>query len=426
MTSRLFRGRVLTGMTMAVAVALGAPLILHGVASPAHAEDESKPGTVRPEVGKPLQAAKAALDGKKFAEALSHLNEADAIANKTPFEEQLIARMRLIAAVSSEQPAIAAKAFDALAASGGLEPSQRQQFIQAIAGSYFRSKDYAASAVWCSRYLAGGGTDLSMRVELAQAHYLNNDFANATKATNEAIEAYARAEQQAPELLFQLLTSCALKTSDKKAYALALEKLVAAYPKPEYWTDLLHQYASKAGFPDRLSLDIYRLQFAVGVLTTASQYMEFAELAIQAGLPAEAKAVVDKGYSASVLGTGQEAERHGRLRDMAKRSVDADQPTLANAETEAAKSPSGNALVNAGLNFYGYGQYEKAVTLIQQGLAKGDVKNPDDAKLHLGIIYLAAGNKAKAVETFKSIKSGDSVNDLARLWVIKATGRAAS
>jgi len=426
MTSRLFSGRALAGVGVALAVTLAAPVALHVLAQPAHAEDEAKPGTVRPEVGKPLQAAKAALDGKKFAEALQRLNEADAVSNKTPFEEQLIEQMRLIAGVGSDQSSVAAKAFDALSSSGALQPAQKLQFMMAISGSYFRAKDYGSAATWANRYFQAGGNDLAMRTSLAQAYYLNNDFANATKATNDTIDAYYRAEQTPPELLFQLLTSCALKQNDKKAYAVALEKLVAAYPKQDYWLDLLHQISSRPGFPDRLSLDVYRLQFAIGALQNASQYMEFAELAIQAGLPAEAKAIVDKGYEAKILGQGQEADRHGRLRDMAKRSVDADQPTLGTAETEATKGASGNPLVNAGMNFYGYGQYDKAAALISQGLAKGDVKYPDDARLHLGIVYLAAGQKAKAVEAFKSIKSGDAVNDLARLWLIKATGRAAS
>lgn len=427
MTSPFFSGRALAGIGLACAVALTSPVLLHAVANPAQAADEdSKAGKVSPEIGKPLQAAQSALQAKKYGEALAHLKEADAVANKSAFEIGILEQLRLIAAVGAEEPGTAAKSFDILANAGTLAPAQKLQFIQAIASNYFKVKEYGATATWTNRYFQAGGNDLSMHVLLAQAYYVNNDFVNATKATNDTIESYDRAGQQPPETLYQLLTSCALKQNDKKAYAVALEKLVAVYPKPEYWADLVHQVAGRPGFPDRLSLDVYRLQYAIGGVTTASQYMEFAELAIQAGLPAEAKGIVDKGYTAGVLGSGAEAERHGRLRDMAKKSVDGDQPTLATNEAEAAKNPNGNALVNTGLDFYGYGQYDKAIALIQQGLAKGDLKNPDDAKLHLGIVLLASGNKAKAIEAFKSIKSGDAVNDLARLWLIKATGRPAS
>ena len=42
------------------------------------------------------------------------------------------------------------------------------------------------------------------------------------------------------------------------------------------------------------------------------------------------------------------------------------------------------------------GQAAKGVQLMQQGIAKGGLKRPEDAKLHLGIGQLAAGDKAKA------------------------------
>jgi len=264
-----------------------------------------------------------------------------------------------------------------------------------------------------------------MRGLLAQAYYLNNDFPNTTKASNEAIDAYEKSGIQPPETLYQLLTSAATKQGDKKAYGVALEKLTAAYPKPEYWADLIHQVANKPGVSGKLDLDLYRVQDAVGGMTKANEYMEYAELAIQAGLPGEAQTVVDKGYKAGVLGTGAETERHGRLRDMAKRSVDSDKPGLTASETEAGKKADGSGLVSTGMDYYGYGQYDKAISLIQAGIAKGGLKNPDEAKLHLGIVQLAAGKKADAVATWKSIKSGDAVNDIARLWLIKTTGHAA-
>jgi hypothetical protein len=426
MKSRLFSGRALAGFGIACAVALSSPLILQAVVgSAAYAEDEAKPGTVRPEIGKPLQAAKAALDAKKYGEALTHLKEADAVGNKTPYEEALTEQLRLIAGIGGEEPGIAAKAYDALQAGGSLQADQKIKFAQAIAGAYFKSKDYGATVTWINKYFQAGGSDLNMRSLLAQTYYVNNDLANTTKASNEAIDAYEKAGQQAPETLYQLVTSAATKAGDKKAYAAAVERLTAAYPKPEYWADLIHQTAAKPGFPDsRLGLDIFRLKAATGGLNGAGDYMEYAELAIQAGLPAEAKAIVDKGYDTKVLGTGAEAERHGRLRDMAKRSLDSDQATLASAETEAGKQPNGIGLVNAGLNYYGYGQYDKAINLIQAGIAKGGLKYPDDAKLHLGIVQIAAGKKADGVATLKSIKTGDADNDLARLWLIKVTGRA--
>ena len=107
MKSRLFSGRALAGFGIACAVAISSPLILQAVVgSAAYAEDEAKPGTVRPEVGKPLQAAKAAMDAKKYSEALAHLKEADAVGNKTPFEEGLTEQLRLIAGIGGHRSGV--------------------------------------------------------------------------------------------------------------------------------------------------------------------------------------------------------------------------------------------------------------------------------------------------------------------------------
>ena len=66
--------------------------------------------------------------------------------------------------------------------------------------------------------------------------------------------------------------------------------------------------------------------------------------------------------------------------------------------------------------YTGLGQYDKGIALMQKGLAKPGLKNPEDARLHLGIAYLRAGNRTKAVETLRAVKGTDGAADLARLW----------
>ena len=64
------------------------------------------------------------------------------------------------------------------------------------------------------------------------------------------------------------------------------------------------------------------------------------------------------------------------------------------------------------------GQAAKGVQLMQQGIRKGGLKRVDDAKLHLGIAQLFAGDQAKAQSTFKSVTGSDGTGELARLWMI--------
>ena len=57
---------------------------------------------------------------------------------------------------------------------------------------------------------------------------------------------------------------------------------------------------------------------------------------------------------------------------------------------------------------------------MQQGISKGGLKRPEDAKLHLGIAMFMAGDNAKAQASFKTVAGADGTADLARLWLLYA------
>ena len=70
------------------------------------------------------------------------------------------------------------------------------------------------------------------------------------------------------------------------------------------------------------------------------------------------------------------------------------------------------------------GQYDEALDLIQQGIAKDSLKRPEDAKLRLGVAMLQSGkNKSKAVQQLRSVQGTDGAPDVARLYIAIGTGQ---
>jgi hypothetical protein len=409
----------------AAAALLGAMLALAAVPALAQNQPEAQKGeakgdTVRPEVGKPLQAAQELIRTKQYKEALAKVHEAEAVPNRTAFENYMIDRMRGSAAAGAGDDATAIAAFEASINSGRLPPAEQLKFIQVVASLYYRQKDYAKTASWGARYIKEGGTDAQMQELLIQAHYLGNDFAAAARGLRDEIEADEKAGRTPPEDRLQFLASCYLKMNDAAGYSSVLEKLVADYPKKQYWADVISRLLRKPGFSERLELDLLRLEFASGNLTSAGDYMALTQLALQAGYPAEAKKVIDQGFAAGVLGKGNDAERHKRLLDLATRQAADDQKTLGQGDTEAAGAKTGDALLNTGYNYVVNGKFDKGLAMMEQGLHKGGLKRPEDAKLHLGIAYAMAGQKARAVQIFHSVQGNDGTGDLARLWAIYA------
>jgi outer membrane protein assembly factor BamD (BamD/ComL family) len=378
---------------------------------------QAKAEGVRPEVGKPLQEAQALAKSGRSREALAKVSEAEAAA-KSPNETLLVQRMRASIASTSGDNEAAVKSYEALLNSGKVTGRDATQMVQAVAVAYYKNKEYAKAAQWTQRYFKEGGTDPQMRTVLLQSYYLGNDCASVNRLIGAAANEESNRRPSEEEL--QILANCFLRQKDTGGYVNAIEKLVVYYPKKEYWTDLLSRVQKKPGFSDRLALHVYRLKLATGNLTSANDYMEAAQLAVQAGVPAEARAIMDKGYAANVLGQGKEGERHGRLRDLINRNLDESKKNRAQDEKEALAAKDGNDLVKVGLNYVYEGNAQKGLQLIEQGIKKGGLKRPEDARLRLGEAQIQSGQKAKGAQTLRDVKGTDGTADIARLWILNA------
>ena len=216
-----------------------------------------------------------------------------------------------------------------------------------------------------------------------------------------------------------------LQTKDTLLYNRAMEKLVAYYPKRDYWLNVLHSIVTRSGFNERLAIDVARLKLETGTLRTAQEYLDFAQLLLIEGFPAEAVRVIDKGYAAGVLGVGGEAARHQRLKDLAAKNLAEDKKIIAQDEAQGAAGKDGKALFNEGYNYVLHGKSEKGLEMMQKGLKMaGGFQRVEHARLQLGYAYHLAGQKDKAIQAFKTVTGSDGAGALARLWVIRLSGAA--
>jgi hypothetical protein len=409
----------LTAIAVAVAAAFGAQVTPRGGLGWSSAQAQEQ---VRAEVGKPLQAARDLIKAQKFKEALAKLKEVEAVPNRTAHENFLLEQMRASAAMQAGDLATASRSTQALIASGKLPAADQGRYAAGLASLYYRDKDYANAAVWAQKAAAANSGDKTMRGLMIQSYYLAGDAAAAQREALADVQAAEKAGQAPPEDRLQLLANIASKGTDRQAYIASLERLVAYYPKKEYWNDLLRRIESKPGYNNRLALDMYRLRRVTKTLDSGNDVFEMAQLALQERQAAEAKKVLDEGFAAGLLGKGNDAERQKRLLALATQRVAEAPQQLGTAEAEAREQKDGEALVRIGMGYSGLGQHDKAIALIQQGVTLLQ-QNPgkgkgrlDEANLHLGIAYLRAGQKPKAAQAFKAVVGTDGSADLARLW----------
>jgi tetratricopeptide (TPR) repeat protein len=193
-----------------------------------------------------------------------------------------------------------------------------------------------------------------------------------------------------------------------------LEKLVAHYPKPDYWQDLVSLLLSQTKNNVQL-LNIWRVADNNNVLADPAEFTEFAQLAISQGLPGEAQAALDKGFQKGVFAKSGK-EQATTLLNEAKQAATLDKTSLDKQDASAKAKPTGDNDVKLGAAYISYAQYDKAIEALKRGIGKGGVKNADEANILLGIAYLRAGNKAEAATAFGAVNQDPTYARVARLW----------
>jgi Tfp pilus assembly protein PilF len=368
--------------------------------------------TVRPEIGNPLQAAQGLMKQGKNKEALAKLREADNVGNKSANESYLIERVRAAAASAAGDNEAAAKSFETLIASGRLGAAEKEKFSEGLVGLYMRAHDYGKANAAINRQLKDHD-DPKLRAYLIQNYY---NSGNMTQAENELRTIEKNGHLSEDQL--GLLANIQLKKNDKAGYVNTIEKLAASYPKTSYWTDLLNRVVTKPNYSNRLTVDVYRLKLANGLLKKPSEFVEMAQLVLQAKAPAEAIKVIDKGYKSGVLGVGAEAARHQRLKDLAEKNLADSNKTQAVDEAALVKAKDNDGLLAMGYGLVQAGQADKGLKMMEAAIKAGGLRNAEDAKLHLGQAYAVAGKKQQAITTLKSVGGNDGSADLARYWIM--------
>lgn len=374
---------------------------------------------LRPEVGKPLQQASQLLSAGKGREALAKVREADEVGNKTAAEQLTIDRMMGAAAQRAGDNATAVRAF--LAVHPKLSGAEQTQVAESLAFAYSQLRDWSKSMQWVERAQQAGSRSSQLNQLQSYLQAQLGDYAAIGRDAAAAVASAEKAGRKPDEGDLLRLADAQQRTNNMTAYVGTLEKLLAYHPKKDYWSAYLGRLQRKPGFSDRLGLDVMRLKLASGTLESTDDYMEMAQLALQARLPAEGLKIVDKGLASGALGKGAEADRHKRLRDLAVKREAERKAAIDSEAVAAAQAKDGNDLVEVGYAYVTMGETERGIKLIEQGIAKGDLKRPEDAKLRLGMAQLQSpATKAKGVQTLRQLKGNDGTAEVGRLWIVLA------
>jgi tetratricopeptide (TPR) repeat protein len=401
------------------AAVLGAPALLPAGMAAAASKSEEKP-KVSEAVVKPLKAAQDAIAKQDWADALTHLKEAQDVPTKTPYDDFTTNQMYLFVYSKQNDLASAEKALESLVDSPYIDKADLPARLRTLAQLNYQAKDYDKAIQYGERGIKEGNPNDDVYTIINQAYYLKGDYKGALQAMNAHLDAVIQSGKTPGEDELKLLLSACIKLNDAGCTAQAIDRRLVYYPTPDNWRELLYSIIQTPGQSDTFLLQVYRLVFDVGVLKGPEDYIEMATLANDQGSPGEAQRVLEAGNQKNVFTSASVKAHSAQLLETIKKKVATDQASLPKIAADAAASKTGTKDVALGIAYFSYQQYDKAAEALTNGLAKGGVRSEADARLMLGIAQLRAGKKDEAQKTFELVKGDPKLERLAHLWEIRA------
>jgi tetratricopeptide (TPR) repeat protein len=330
-------------------------------------------------------------------------------AAKTPDERYAIALLEVKAAGAAKDEAAVAAALEDMVASGSVKPEEELGIYSALGQAYNDLKQ-PQKAMQAYQHLSQlDPNNLDAIAALAEAQVAAGQPAAALPLIQKGIKIQQSKGQKAPEAWYKRATGIAYDAKLPAATQMARE-WVAAYPTPDSWRDAIAIYRS-VGQPDvESTLDLLRLQNAVGALKTPGEYALYAEAAADQSNYNEAKAIVDAGISAKVVDPSS-----AQFRDIVNGLKGKPIATAADLEAAVKMSPTPINLLRIGDRYYGSGNYAKAAEIYRDVMTKPGA-DKDLANLHLGMALARAGDKAGAAAALNAVTGARA--EVAKYWLL--------
>ena len=414
--------RIVLALSLALVVAaVSSVLVLAPSAAYAKEEKKEQP-RVGAKVGKPLKAAQDAIKKQDWDTALARTLEADAIPDKTSFENYQIDEFLSYLYLKKGDYVNAEVAYEELLKSEHLPPEDVLDRVKVATQLSFQNKHYPKAIEFGNRWIElSGGSASEAHSLVSQAYFIEDDYPNAIKHANSAIEVARRNGEPIKEPWLQTKLASYNEADDMVGVAATLEELVREFPGQKYWEQLIGVNQRVTEQDDRVTLSLYQLMFELGALKRDDDYIEMAQLAIEAGFPGEAVKSLEQGFANKLL-EKEDVPRRKALLEEAQTSAQNDQKSLAGLEIEAKAAKAGQADVGLGSAYLSYDQYDKAVEALRRGIAKGGVKRPDEAQIALGRALLKFNQPEEAVKAFAAVPDSSKFARVANLWEIYAAG----
>lgn len=388
------------------------------VSGPAAAAEEKREAPqIDAQTGKKLNEAIELVNAEKYGEAkavLAGLN----MEKLSPYEQSRVLQMFASIAASEENYAEAAKRLEAAIATGGMNDEEISNARYSIAQMYMVQEKWAEGVEALKQWFASTPEPNSGAYYLLAIGYYRMD--NHRAALEPAQKAVDMAEKPQANWV-ELLLALRLESEDYDKAVPLLKYLVQSAPdKRNNWMQLIAVYRQLERYEEALAAA--QVAYMAGHIQSASDLQSLADLQAFTGVPYRAAKLLEKEIEAGRIKPDTKVWEKVSNMWIAGRDYDKALPPLSKA---AAANTSGDLYVRIAELELRNEDWKAAEAALRQAFAKGNLRDPGNSQLLLGIALFSQDELKQAREAFVKAAQYPKTSQQARGWISHVDSRIA-
>jgi len=427
---------VMTGVALAVSLALGGAALAQAPGNGQNASNEgtsrinSRNGGQEGEAAPPTQNSIDAATGKALNEAIELLNMENYqgaaakigtlnLEKLSPYERGTVERILFSISYAQDKFEEARGHLQKAIDSGGLNTVQIDEAKYQAAQLYMQEEKWKEGAAALEEWFKTAATPNSAAYYLlAVAYYQQENFTKALEPAKKAVELMDKAKPN--ESWLSMLSALYLQREEYKEAIPVLQQLITAAPdKKTYWMQMSSVYGQMEDYANALA--IMQLANNVGLVTEDSEVRRLADLLLFNDVPYRGAQTLEAAMEKKIVNLDDKLYEKLANCWIAAGEYEKAIPPLTRA---AEMASSGDAFIRLGEVQVQREDWPAAIAAVQRGVDKGQLKDPGNAQLMLGIAHYSQKEFAAARPFFERARQSDKHRQIADsyLQAIKAQG----
>jgi tetratricopeptide (TPR) repeat protein len=407
---------VMTGIALATSLALGASAFAQQSGGSRNGEAEPPPTNIDAQTGKILNEAIELLNMEQYAQANAKINTLK-LDQLSPYERGKVEQIMFNIAYSQDRFEEARGHLQKAIDSGGLNAVEIDQARYQSAQLFMQEEKWKEGAAALEEWFKTATNPNSAAYYLlAVAYYQQDDFDRALAPAKKAVELMDKPNEN----WLQMLSALHLQREEFRDAIPILQQLVTVAPeKKTYWMQLSSVYGQMEDYPNALA--IMQLAHSAGLVTEDSEVRRLADLLLFNDVPYRGAQVLESAIEKKQVTLDDKL--YEKLANCWIAAGEFDK-SLAPLQRAAEMASTGDAFIRLGEVQVQREDWPAAIAAVQRGVEKGQLKDPGNAQLMLGIAHYSQKEYDAARPFFQRARQSEKHRQIADsyLQAIQAQG----